>query len=193
MSDTNETIETAKKCGAWYGSTTDNMVFPTRKELQAFADAITADRDARIAKLEELADKYKWQVRDTCVRAEKAEAQLDALTKQELVGCVCVDSTEKDVLLPSQFWKMHPDSYIPLYTAAKPAEVPDISAMVDRFLGWKLPADFGPDCGISFKRESDFDHPVYGRHKYAPIGTNLLNAEQAREMFMYCLAAKENV
>lgn len=37
--------------------------------------ALLAERDA----LAEKADKYKWQVRDTCRRAEAAEAQRDAL------------------------------------------------------------------------------------------------------------------
>jgi len=63
----------------------------------------------------------------------------------------------------------------------------DIKKMVDRFLGWKLPEDFAPDCGISFKRESDYEHPVYGRTKFEPIGTNLFSADQARAMFEYVL------
>jgi hypothetical protein len=54
--------------------------------------------------------------------------------------------------------------------------------MVSRFLNWKLPTDFCPDCGITFKRESDYDHPEFGRTKYEPTGTNLLDAKQAREM-----------
>jgi hypothetical protein len=40
---------------------------------------------AELRRLHELADKYKWQVRDTCARAEKAEAVnqelLEALKK----------------------------------------------------------------------------------------------------------------
>jgi hypothetical protein len=63
-----------------------------------------------------------------------------------------------------------------------------IQGAVNRFLGWKLPADFAPDCGISFKRESDYEHPEFGRTKYEPIGTNLFHAEQAKAMFEYCLA-----
>lgn len=59
--------------------------------------------------------------------------------------------------------------------------------MVDRFLGWKLPADFAPDNGISFKREGDYDHPEFGRHKYEPTGTNLLHAGQAKEMLEHVI------
>lgn len=34
---------------------------------------------SELRRLYDLADKYKWQVIDTCARAEKAEAQRDAL------------------------------------------------------------------------------------------------------------------
>jgi len=46
--------------------------------------------------------------------------------------------------------------------------------MVTRFLGWRLPKYFSPDCYISF------DAQRIGRSW--PIGTNLFNADQAREM-----------
>lgn len=54
------------------------------------------------------------------------------------------------------------------------------TAMVSRFLGWKLPEDFAPDAGISFDSE-------YGKRWGMPTGTNLLHAEQAKAMFMHCL------
>ena len=38
-----------------------------------------AELAAELERANELADKYKWQVRDTCVRAEKAESQLAEL------------------------------------------------------------------------------------------------------------------
>ena len=47
---------------------------------------------------------------------------------------------------------------------------------VDRFLGWKLPADFSPDGGISFKSGV-----------YETTGTNLFTAQQANEMLKYVL------
>lgn len=56
----------------------------------------------------------------------------------------------------------------------------DIKKMVDRFLGWKLPMDFAPDGGISFKP------PV--NPEWWPVGTHLLNAEQAKAMFEHALA-----
>jgi hypothetical protein len=48
------------------------------------------------------------------------------------------------------------------------------TAMVDRFLGWKLPKDFDPDAGISFEEGALW-----------PSGTNLLHAGQAKEMLEY--------
>jgi hypothetical protein len=55
--------------------------------------------------------------------------------------------------------------------------------MVNRFLTWRLPDDFGPDCGIHF---TPF-HPN-GVTRYEPVGTNLLTAEQARAMLEHVLA-----
>ena len=50
-----------------------------------------------------------------------------------------------------------------------------IDEMVNRFLGWKLPENFNPDCGISYKKIGD------------PVGTNLFMATQAREMIKHIL------
>jgi len=47
---------------------------------------------------------------------------------------------------------------------------------VDRFLGWKLPKDFQPDGGISFKSGV-----------CETIGTHLFTAQQANEMLKYVL------
>lgn len=49
-------------------------------------------------------------------------------------------------------------------------------AMVDRFLGWKLPDDFAPDCYIKFIPPKDLPEA------HRPTGTNLLHAGQAKEM-----------
>ena len=63
----------------------------------------------------------------------------------------------------------------------------NVDKIVNRFLGWKLPKDFAPDGGISFKRESDYEHPVFGRSVYEPVGTHLFTTDQAKAMFEYCL------
>jgi len=60
-----------------------------------------------------------------------------------------------------------------------------IKHMTGRFLGWKLPDDFCPDNGISFK-------PTFNDHmdppmRCNPIGTNLLNYTQAEAMVRHML------
>lgn len=66
-----------------------------------------------------------------------------------------------------------------------PGPSAEIGAMVDRFLQWKLPADFAPDAGISFK-------PTFNEHtthpmRHEPVGTNLFNAVQAEAMVRHML------
>ncbi|HEY4775823.1 MAG TPA: hypothetical protein VIH40_13510 [Xanthobacteraceae bacterium] len=58
-----------------------------------------------------------------------------------------------------------------------------IKHMVDRFLGWKLPENFNPDAGISFKAafNAHTAHPM----KHEPSGTNLFDATQADAMVRY--------
>lgn len=58
-----------------------------------------------------------------------------------------------------------------------------IRQMVSRFLSWRLPADFNPDCGISFK--STFNEHTPHPMKHEPIGTNLFTATQAEAMIRY--------
>jgi hypothetical protein len=53
--------------------------------------------------------------------------------------------------------------------------------MVSRFLGWKLPANFSPDAGISFKATFN-EHMPFGPQYHNPTGTNLFDATQAAEM-----------
>jgi len=58
-----------------------------------------------------------------------------------------------------------------------------IKHMVNRFLRWRLPDNFNPDGGISFKKtfNEHTAHPM----KSEPSGTNLLDATQATEMVRY--------
>lgn len=55
-----------------------------------------------------------------------------------------------------------------------------IKHMVDRFLQWKLPENFLPDAGISFKAE--FNEHTAHPMKHEPMGTNLFDATQADAM-----------
>lgn len=58
--------------------------------------------------------------------------------------------------------------------------------MINRFLTWKLPKDFSPDCGIQFTPPAK-DAPDH----FGPVGTNLFTAEQAKQMLFYALYGKE--
>ncbi len=60
-----------------------------------------------------------------------------------------------------------------------------IKHMVDRFLGWRLPDNFNPDGGISFKQIRN-EHTDYSA-KNEPTGTNLLDASQAEQMVRYMI------
>lgn len=57
--------------------------------------------------------------------------------------------------------------------------------MVSRFLGWRLPENFSPDAGISFKKtfNEHTAHPM----KHEPVGTNLFDATQAEAMVRYMI------
>ena len=60
-----------------------------------------------------------------------------------------------------------------------------IKHMVDRFLGWKLPENFSPDGGVSFKKtfNEHTAHPM----KHEPSGTNLFDATQADAMVRHMI------
>lgn len=58
-----------------------------------------------------------------------------------------------------------------------------IKHMLDRFLGWRLPEDFHPDCGIMFM--DVYDNGTEQGGKFEPTGTNLFTAQQAEEMIKY--------
>lgn len=70
-----------------------------------------------------------------------------------------------------------------------------IDQMVNRFLAWKLPADFSPDGGVTF----DNSYFGFGGEKlertpsdnFWPIGTNLLTADQAKEMIKNMISGLE--
>jgi hypothetical protein len=71
------------------------------------------------------------------------------------------------------------DGLVPL------TDVQHIKHMVNRFLAWKLPEDFSPDGGISFKKtfNEHTAHPMTNQ----PSGTNLFDATQAETMVRHML------
>lgn len=54
-----------------------------------------------------------------------------------------------------------------------------IKHMVDRFLGWRLPENFNPDGGVSYKRPNY--HPDVDARQLLS-GTNIFSADQADAM-----------
>lgn len=59
-----------------------------------------------------------------------------------------------------------------------------IRYMVMRFLGWKLPKDFRPDCGIKF--DADAAKKLNPNNAtYEPSGTNLFDSGQADDMVRF--------
>lgn len=62
----------------------------------------------------------------------------------------------------------------------------EIRRIANRFLSWKLPKDFNPDCGIQF--DADAAKKIDPRnHRYEPLGTHLLTATQAQEMVRFII------
>ena len=60
-----------------------------------------------------------------------------------------------------------------------------IKHMVDRFLMWKLPTDFGPDGGVSF--DPIANKGLQYQYRREPVGTNLFTATQATAMIRHMI------
>ena len=68
------------------------------------------------------------------------------------------------------------------FAAAQAVPREPTRAMVDRFLSWRLPKYFSPDCYITFDAQrADMNNSW-------PVGTNLLSSDQAREMLAHVLS-----
>ena len=61
-----------------------------------------------------------------------------------------------------------------------------IKYMVDRFLSWKLPSTFNPDCGIHFDADAAVKLDPRNR-RYEPVGTNLLGYTEADAMVRHMI------
>jgi hypothetical protein len=86
------------------------------------------------------------------------------------VGPDCLDTREDAEWFAEQ-----------LETALIRAKAPVTKAMVGRFLSWKLPETFGPDCFVTFDREAAKKSVAW------PIGTNILTADEATAMLEHVL------
>ena len=108
----------------------------------------------------------------------------------EMPGVYYFWASENGNVEEPSHWAYQPDEFCALISApSEPSapRVPDdmIEQAVTRFLSWKLPKDFRPDGGMVFipTKGRGYDSP------YWPCGTNLLNAQQARNMLRHVLAA----
>ena len=64
-----------------------------------------------------------------------------------------------------------------------------ITYLAERFLRWRLPKDFNPDCGISFQKVANIGTSY--EYRFEPVGTNLLNKQQAEEMVRFLIKDSE--
>jgi hypothetical protein len=65
-----------------------------------------------------------------------------------------------------------------------------IKHMTERFLQWKLPANFHPDAGISFEPEFNAEwNAKQGKppQRHEPMGTNLFGYEEAEAMIRHMI------
>ena len=95
--------------------------------------------------------------------------------------------TEQGVLTLRQDYEQHLADYpgmkfLPVYAVpfAQGEQLPDLAAMVSRFLAWKLPSSVRPDPCVM-----DPDYP----HRY---GTNLLTADQAKAMLEHVMGGSHD-
>jgi hypothetical protein len=114
----------------------------------------------------------------------------DAAPAAQLVAAYCKANGFAD---PREGWDKNIQTPAPI-ALASPARQPEqqqeqhmkvTDEMVSRFLCWPLPKTFSPDCCIAFDRESASRLPTW------PMGTNLLNADEARQMLEHVLAARQ--
>jgi len=71
-----------------------------------------------------------------------------------------------------------------------------IEEMVQNFLSWKLPENFNPDAGITFNPEYNVEYMArQGKPpmRHEPQGTNLFDADQAREMIEFMITGSNRL
>lgn len=139
-------------------------------------------------------EEHMWALKQTSdakdARITELEAQLEVVRSGEAVAWTLEHVDGTMIGATTLRWDVAPSNVVqrPLYLAPPPAaQVPDVAEMVNRFLGWKLPQDFYPDAGIAF--DANLHDRWGGYPKSWPVGTNLLNANQAKAMIEYLLAA----
>jgi len=82
--------------------------------------------------------------------------------------CVAVTRQDDDHRILSVIWEAKPKAQI-------------VEEMARRFLGWRIPDSFSPDCYVMFDRERAKANNSW------PIGTNIFSLDEAMKMVNYLL------
>lgn len=96
-------------------------------------------------------------------------------------GAVCATKADAIAAWNTRALPIAPTTTEPLTSE----DVALIERMVDRFLAWKLPVNFTPDAGISFK--ANYNEGTAYPMKHEPVGTNLFTAVQAEAMVRHMI------
>lgn len=163
------------------------------------AKYLSADAD-RAAELKHVTEVQASELRrmDDEVRASEAEAsrlreaQRGVVATARHIAYLYPDDTSDHTLVRVEMRFVRAVAAL-----AKPAERTNpqettamtdaqIKRMVERFLAWRLPADFAPDGGITFTPTFN-DHTEHPQ-RHEPTGTNLLTYTQADAMVRHMLA-----
>lgn len=177
MTEITEAVELAKEI-VWDLDVRHELI-PNQALAQRHAKVL-ADLLSELTRLQE----ENGQLRLAICGGEDAPGYADSLPLADILGVAANNLGS---------WREASDRAARLQEEVKGLRDEDqIKAMVERFLAWKLPADFSPDAGISFKAEFNENtaHPM--RHE--PRGTNLLNHTQAEAMVRHLVGemAAEN-
>ena len=200
-------------------STHANTVFHSKRMLITYSEAITKDLREQLAEsqaktvcavkaLNSYLEYATPQSRADALRAFEASVKgdtsaLDAIRKEDKEKIAELEDELESMNTNCQGWIAKCNSQkaniqelerklaeLECKLAARMLVRPiDVDAMVTNFLGWKLPEHFRPDAGISFVSEYNIGTPYQRKHE--PIGTNLFDAEQAREMILAILPKSE--
>ena len=170
-----------------------NAIIAARDELLDRLEAAEKERESWKGVAQQFgndADELRTHLSFAKDELNRLRAKIAEMERQEPVATVrinVINGNPSVDFVPGHHYLHHNDKLC-LAPGAQPApSVPDdmVERAVTRFLSWKLPKDFHPDGGVVFipTKGRGYDSPHW------PCGTNLLNAQQARDMLRHVLAA----
>lgn len=168
-----------------------------RAALEAAASLLTAPLVAEVGRLNCFADDVQRELAEAEEDVIALEDRLAALTdppseKEEVAAAIMLISAEtgdglQSILrakrMLSQFLSNRKKGGEAVPTNMTEAQ---IKHMVSRFLQWRLPENFSPDCGIHFDADAAKKMNPQN-HRYEPVGTNLFDATQADAMVRFMI------